>query len=40
MEKAGLTGKHAAQTLSWSPSFVSLLLSGKRGASEWTSLRS
>jgi transcriptional regulator with XRE-family HTH domain len=34
MEKAGLTGKQAAQTLSWSPSFVSLLLSGKRGTSE------
>jgi len=34
MEQAGLTGKQAAQMLSWSPSFVSLLLSGKRGASE------
>jgi hypothetical protein len=34
MEKAGLTGKQAAQTLSWSPSFVSLLLAGKRGTSE------
>jgi transcriptional regulator with XRE-family HTH domain len=34
MEKAGLTGKQAAQTLSWSPSFVSMLLAGKRGTSE------
>jgi len=34
MEAARLTGKQAAQMLSWSPSFVSLLLSGKRGASE------
>ena len=34
MEQAGLTGKQAAQMLSWSPSFVSLLLSGKRGTSE------
>jgi len=34
MEQAGLTGKQAAQMLSWSSSFVSLLLSGKRGASE------
>ncbi len=34
MEQAGLTGKQAAQALSWSPSFVSLLLSGKRGTSE------
>ncbi|MGH3778261.1 MAG: helix-turn-helix domain-containing protein [Pseudonocardiaceae bacterium] len=34
MEQAGLTGKQVAQTLSWSPSFVSLLLSGKRAASE------
>ncbi|MGI9062639.1 MAG: helix-turn-helix domain-containing protein [Pseudonocardiaceae bacterium] len=34
MEAAGLTGKQAAQMLSWSPSFVSLLLSGKRGAGE------
>jgi len=34
MEQARLTGKQAAQMLSWSPSFVSLLLSGKRGASE------
>jgi transcriptional regulator with XRE-family HTH domain len=34
MEQAGLTGKQAAQTLGWSPSFVSMLLSGKRGASE------
>ena len=34
MEQAGLTGKQAAQTLGVSPSFVSMLLSGKRGASE------
>ncbi len=34
MEQAGLTGKRAAQLLGVSPSFVSLLLSGKRGASE------
>jgi hypothetical protein len=34
MEQAGLNGKQAAQMLSWSPSFVSLLLSGKRQASE------
>ncbi len=34
MEQAGLNGKQAARLLSWSPSFVSLLLSGKRGASE------
>ncbi|MGH3780375.1 MAG: helix-turn-helix domain-containing protein, partial [Pseudonocardiaceae bacterium] len=34
MQQAGLTGKRAAQMLDWSPSFVSLLLSGKRGASE------
>ena len=33
-KQARLTGKQAAQMLSWSPSFVSLLLSGKRGASE------
>ncbi|MCA1671746.1 MAG: helix-turn-helix domain-containing protein [Actinobacteria bacterium] len=34
MQDAGLTGKQAAQMLSWSQSFVSLLLAGKRGASE------
>ena len=34
MEKAGLTGKRAAQTLNWSPAYVSMLLAGKRGASE------
>ncbi len=34
MEGAGLTGKQAAQLLGVSPSFVSMLLSGKRGASE------
>ncbi|MGH3800378.1 MAG: helix-turn-helix domain-containing protein, partial [Pseudonocardiaceae bacterium] len=34
MQEAGLTGKQAAQTLGVSPSFVSMLLSGKRGASE------
>ena len=34
MEAAGLTGKQAAQALSWSPSYVSLLLSGKRTAGE------
>jgi transcriptional regulator with XRE-family HTH domain len=34
MEQAGLNGKQAARLLGWSPSFVSLLLSGKRGASE------
>jgi transcriptional regulator with XRE-family HTH domain len=34
MEGAGLTGKQAARTLGVSPSFVSMLLSGKRGTSE------
>ena len=34
MEAAGLTGKQAAAMLSWSPSFVSMLLTGKRQASE------
>ncbi len=34
MERAGLTGKQAAQMLSWSPSFVSMLLTGKRNARE------
>jgi transcriptional regulator with XRE-family HTH domain len=34
MEAAGLTGKQTAQMLSWSPSFVSMLLTGKRQASE------
>lgn len=34
MKGAGLTGKQAAQMLDVTPSFVSLLLSGKRGASE------
>ncbi len=34
MEQAGLNGKQTAQMLGWSPSFLSLLLSGKRGASE------
>ncbi|MDQ3760586.1 MAG: helix-turn-helix domain-containing protein [Actinomycetota bacterium] len=34
MQQAGLTGKQVAQMLDWSPSFVSMLLSGKRGASE------
>ncbi len=34
MEQAGLTGKQAAQALGVSPSFVSMLLSGKRGTSE------
>ncbi|MGC1732102.1 MAG: helix-turn-helix transcriptional regulator [Pseudonocardiaceae bacterium] len=34
MEAAGLTGKQAAGMLSWSPSFVSMLLTGKRQASE------
>ncbi|MGH3887204.1 MAG: helix-turn-helix domain-containing protein [Pseudonocardiaceae bacterium] len=31
MQDAGLTGKQAARMLDWSPSFVSMLLSGKRG---------
>ncbi len=34
MEQAGLNGKQTAQMLGWSPSFLSLLLSGKRGTSE------
>jgi transcriptional regulator with XRE-family HTH domain len=34
LEQAGLNGKQVAKLLSWSPSFVSLLLSGKRGTSE------
>jgi transcriptional regulator with XRE-family HTH domain len=34
MEAAGLTGKQAAAMLDWSPSFVSMLLTGKRQASE------
>ncbi|HEY2765147.1 MAG TPA: helix-turn-helix transcriptional regulator [Pseudonocardiaceae bacterium] len=34
MARAGLTGKQAAHLLGWSPSWVSRLLSGKRGATE------
>ena len=34
MRQAGLTGKEAAYLLGWSPSWVSRLLSGKRGATE------
>ncbi|MGH3802704.1 MAG: helix-turn-helix domain-containing protein [Pseudonocardiaceae bacterium] len=34
MERAGLNGKQAAHLLGWSPSWVSRLLSGKRGGSE------
>lgn len=34
MKRAGLNGKQAAQILDVTPSYVSLLLSGKRGASE------
>ncbi|MGH3794706.1 MAG: helix-turn-helix domain-containing protein [Pseudonocardiaceae bacterium] len=34
MKQAGLNGKEAAQLLGWSPSWVSRLLSGKRGATE------
>ncbi|MCA1606499.1 MAG: DUF5753 domain-containing protein [Acidobacteria bacterium] len=34
MKQAGLSGKQTAQMLGWSPSFLSLLLSGKRGTSE------
>ncbi|MGH3610760.1 MAG: helix-turn-helix domain-containing protein [Pseudonocardiaceae bacterium] len=34
MKRAGLNGKQAAQMLDVTPSFVSLLLSGRRGASE------
>ncbi|MGQ0775169.1 MAG: helix-turn-helix domain-containing protein [Pseudonocardiales bacterium] len=34
MKHAGLTGAQVAQLLSWSESFVSLLLSGQRGTSE------
>ncbi|MGH3907650.1 MAG: helix-turn-helix domain-containing protein [Pseudonocardiaceae bacterium] len=32
MQQAGLTGKETAHVLDWSPSWVSRLLSGKRGA--------
>jgi len=34
MRQAGLNGKQAAHLLGWSPSWVSRLLSGKRGATE------
>ena len=34
IEQSGLTGKQAAKILACSPSFVSMLLAGKRGASE------
>ncbi|MGH4013609.1 MAG: helix-turn-helix domain-containing protein [Pseudonocardiaceae bacterium] len=34
MQQAGLKGKEAAHLLGWSPSWVSRLLSGKRGATE------
>ncbi|MGH3977784.1 MAG: helix-turn-helix domain-containing protein [Pseudonocardiaceae bacterium] len=34
MEQAGLNGKQVAHLLGWSPSWVSRLLSGKRGATE------
>ena len=34
MRQAGLSGKDAAHLLGWSPSWVSRLLSGKRGATE------
>ncbi|MGH3871769.1 MAG: helix-turn-helix domain-containing protein [Pseudonocardiaceae bacterium] len=34
MQQAGLTGKQAAHMLDVAPSYVSMLLSGKRGASE------
>ena len=34
MERAGLTGKEVAQHLDWSPSWVSRLLSGRRGCTE------
>ncbi|MGH3872955.1 MAG: helix-turn-helix domain-containing protein [Pseudonocardiaceae bacterium] len=34
MEAAGLTGKQAARMLDWSPSFLSMLLTGKRQTSE------
>ncbi len=34
MERAGLNGKQAAHLLGWSPSWVSRLLSGKRGGNE------
>jgi transcriptional regulator with XRE-family HTH domain len=34
MRRAGLSGKEAAHLLGWSPSWVSRLLSGKRGATE------
>ncbi|MGH4008580.1 MAG: helix-turn-helix domain-containing protein [Pseudonocardiaceae bacterium] len=33
MERAELNGREAAHLLSWSPSWVSRLLSGKRGGS-------
>jgi transcriptional regulator with XRE-family HTH domain len=34
MERAGLNGKQTARALGWSESFVSMLLNGKRNASE------
>ena len=34
MQNAGLNGKQAAQLLDVTPSYVSMLLAGKRGASE------
>jgi transcriptional regulator with XRE-family HTH domain len=34
MQQAGLTGKQAAQMLEVTPSYVSMLLAGKRAASE------
>ncbi|MGH4024215.1 MAG: helix-turn-helix domain-containing protein, partial [Pseudonocardiaceae bacterium] len=34
LRQSGLTGKQAANLLGWSPSWVSRLLSGKRGATE------
>jgi transcriptional regulator with XRE-family HTH domain len=34
MEKAGLSGREVAQLLDWSPSWVSRLLSGRRGCTE------
>ena len=34
MQRAGLTGREAARLLGWSESWVSRLLSGKRGATE------
>ncbi|HYZ36688.1 MAG TPA: helix-turn-helix transcriptional regulator [Pseudonocardiaceae bacterium] len=36
MQKAGLTGEQAARLLDVSPSFVSMLLSGKRTPARWT----